>query len=193
MFPGRIRGDCRGKSSSIIFLGLRKRELRKDIETLRKQYPNDNADQLARRIVNAQVPLSLTGGLVLHIPWLLPKVSPALKLLGISMGASVMVILNMTMLLQIALVYGHDIDDRARLKEMFTIMAASGLAGATSALPHLSALQPGYRALLGGAAVTTVSQLLGEAAIRYYRRAAEESPVAETTQSGEAFKTVVRP
>lgn len=166
------------------FLGLRKGELRKDIETLRKQHPNDDADQLARRIVNAQVPLSLTGGLVLQIPWLLPGVSPVVKLLGISMGASVMVILNMTMLLQIALVYGHDIDDRARLKEMFTIMAASGLAGATSAFPHLSALKPGYRALAGGAAVTTVSQLLGEAAIRYYRRTAEESPVAAIAQSG---------
>jgi uncharacterized membrane protein len=162
------------------YLGLRKGELRKDIETMREQYPDDNADQLARRVVKAQLPLSVTGGFLLQVPWLLPGVSPALKLLGISMGASVMVILNMTMLLQIALVYGHDIDDRARLKEMFTILAASGLAGGASALPHLSALQPGYRALVGGAAVTTVSQLLGEAAIRYYRRAAEESQLAAT-------------
>jgi hypothetical protein len=162
------------------FMGLRKGELRKDIETVRKQYPDDDADQLARRVVNAQVPLSLTGGVLLQIPWLLPGVSPALKLLGISMGASVMVILNMTMLLQIALIYGHDIDDRARLMEMFTIVAASGLAGGTSALPHLSGLQPGYKAFAGSAAVATVSQALGEAAIRYYRRAAEKRLQAET-------------
>lgn len=162
------------------FMGLRKGELRKDIEIMRKQYPNDDTERLARRVVNAQVPLSLTGGALLQIPWLLPKSSPVLKLLGISTAASVMVILNMTMLLQIALVYGHDIDDRARLKEMFLIVAASGLAGGASALPHISGLKPGYKALAGGAAVATVSQLLGEAAIRYYRRAAEQSLKAAT-------------
>ena len=152
------------------FMGLRKGELRKDMATMQEQYPDDNADQLARRVVNAQVPLSLAGGTLLQIPWLLPGVSPVLKFLGVSTGAAVMVILNMTMLLQIALVYGHDIDDRARLKEMFAIVLASGLAGGSSALPQLSALTPGYRALVGGTAVASVSQLLGEAAIRYYRR-----------------------
>ena len=159
------------------FMGLRKGELRKDVEIMRKQYPDDDADQLARRIVNAQAPLSLAGGVLLQLPWLLPRASPVLKLLGISTGASVMVILNMTMLLQVALVYGYDIDDRARLKEIFAIVAASGLAGGASALPHLARLQPGYKALAGGAAVTAASQLLGEAAIRYYRRAVEESSV----------------
>ncbi|MDJ0808335.1 MAG: hypothetical protein QNJ78_16075 [Gammaproteobacteria bacterium] len=163
------------------FMGLRKGELRKDIDTLRNQYPDDDSDQLARRVVNAQVPLSLAGGIILQIPWLLPGVGPALKLLGVSMGASVMVILNMTMLLQIALIYGQDIDDRARLKEMLAIIAASGLAGGASALPHLSALHPGYKALVGGTAVTTVSQLLGEAAIRYYRSASQNSRHVATT------------
>lgn len=100
--------------------------------------------------------------------WRCRGVSPALKFLGISTGAAVMIILNMTMVLQIALVYGHDIDDRARLKEMFTIIFASGLAGGTSALPHLSMLSPGYKALVGSTAVATVSQLIGEATIRYY-------------------------
>ena len=121
----------------------------------------------------------------MQIPWLLPGISPVLKFLGVSMGASVMVVLNMTMLLQIALIFGHDIDDRARLKEMFAIIAASGLAGSTSALPHLSALKPGYRALVGGTAVATVSQLIGEAAIRYYRgKAADASDTAAVRSGG---------
>lgn len=150
------------------FMGLRKGELKKDIATMRAQYPNDDADQLARRVVNSQVPLSLAGGTLLQVPWLLPGASPALKFLGVSTGAALMVILNMTMLLQVALVYGCNIDDRARIKEMFAIVLASGLAGSTSALPQLSILRPGYRALVGGTAVATVSQLIGEAAIRYY-------------------------
>ena len=150
------------------FMGLRKGELLKDIAMMREQYPDDDAHQLAKRVVNAQVPLSLAGATLLQVPWLIPGISPIVKFLGVSMGAGVMVILNMTMVLQIAHIYGYDIYDRARLKEMFAIIAASGLAGGSSALPHLSTLQPGYRALVGGTAVTALSRLIGEAAIRYY-------------------------
>ena len=160
------------------FMGLRKGELRKDMAVMKAQYPNDDAHQLARRVVNAQVPLSLAGGTLLQTPLFIPGISPFLKYLGIATGASVMVILNMTMLLQIALVYGHDIDDRARLKEMFAIVAASGLAGGTSVLPQLGALSPSFRALVGGTTVATVSQLIGEAAIRYYRGKAVEGAQA---------------
>ena len=154
------------------FMGLRKGELRKDIDTMRKHHPNDDPDQLARRVVDAQIPLSVAGGVLLQIPWLLPRTSPTLKFLGISTGAAVMVILNMTMLLQIALIYGFDIDDRARLKELLAIVVMSGLAGGTSELPHLSASHPQLKAFAGSAAVLTASQVLGRAAIRYYRRAA---------------------
>ena len=153
------------------FMGLRKGELKKDIAVMKEQYPDDDADQLARRVVNAQVPLSVVGGTVLHAPFLIPGISPFLKFLGIATGTSVMVILNMTMLLQIALVYGHNIDDRARLKEMWAIIAASGLAGGSSLLPIFSTLTPNYRAVAGATTVTMVSQLIGEAAIRYYRGA----------------------
>ena len=168
------------------FMGLRKGELLKDIAMMRQQYPDDDAHQLARRVVNHQVPLSLAGGTLLQVPLLIPGISPVVKFLGISMGASVMVILNMTMLLQIAHIYGHDIYDRARLKEMFAIIAASGLAGGSSVLPHLSALKPGFRALVGGTAVATVSQLIGEAAVRYYRDKAVDGPDTAAEEAGTA-------
>ena len=161
------------------FMGLRKGELKKDIGILKEQYPDDDAEQLARRVVNAQVPLSVFGGAVLHAPLLFPGISPALKFLGIATGTSVMVILNMTMLLQIALVYGHNIDDRARLKEMWLIIAASGVAGGSSLLPIFGTLSPNFKAVAGATTVTAVSQLIGEAAIRYYRGAqVEESNMA---------------
>ena len=53
-----------------------------------------------------------------------------------------MVRLNMTLFLQIALLFGHDIDDRARLKELAAIIAATGLATYTSQLPQLAYMQP---------------------------------------------------
>jgi hypothetical protein len=166
------------------FMGLRKGELKKDMAIMKEQYPDDDADQLARRVVNAQVPLSVLGGAVLHVPFLVPGISPVLKFLGIATGTSVMVILNMTMLLQIALVYGYNIDDRARLKEMGAIIAASGLAGGSTLLPIFNTLSPNYRALAGATTVTTVSQLIGEAAIRYYRSAAVEDTHAAPVQAG---------
>ena len=166
------------------FMGLRKGELKKDMAVMKQQYPDDDADELARRIVKSQVPLSLAGGVLLHTPLLVPGLSPALRLLGIATGASVMVILNMTMILQVALVYGHNIDDRARLKEMWAIVVASGLAGGTSLLPNLSTMHPNLRALVGGTAVTSVSQLIGEAAIRYYRPAPAEKPRGTPARSG---------
>ena len=162
------------------FMGLRKGELKKDIAVMKEQYPEDDADQLARRIVSQQTPLYLLGGTLLHAPLLLPTLSPYLRFIGIATGTSVMVILNMTMLLQIALVYGHNIDDRARLKEIFTIVAASGLAGGSSMLPGINTLRLDHRALVGGVTVATVSQLIGETAIRYYRGRALGMPAAKT-------------
>lgn len=77
------------------------------------------------------------------------------------------------LLLQIALVYGHDIDDRARVKEIVAIIATSALTSGSSLLPHLVNLDPLYRAGLGGVSVVTANQLIGEAAIWYYGRKAK--------------------
>jgi hypothetical protein len=152
------------------FMGLRKGEIRKQVQMMKVRYPDDDPARLARRFVAAQTPLSLLGGTLMHLPMLVPALGPPLKLVGIAMGSSVMIRLNMTLLLQIALLYGHDIDDRARLKEIAAIIAASGLASGTSLLPYLLKQDPRTKAILGGASVMTVSQLLGAAAIRYYGR-----------------------
>jgi hypothetical protein len=150
------------------FMGLRKGEIRKQVQMMQTRYPDDDPARLARRFVASQAPLSLLGGTLMHLPMLVPSLGPPLKLLGIAMGSSVMIRLNMSLLLQIAMLYGHDIDDRARLKEIAAIIAASGLASGTSLLPHIFNLEPRSKAVLGGASVVTVSQLLGAAAIRYY-------------------------
>ena len=152
------------------FMGLRKGEIRKQVQMMKEDFPDDDAQQLARRFVASQAPLSLLGSALMHVPMLVPALGPPLKLVGVAMGSSVMIRLNMTLLLQIAMLYGHDIDDRARLKEMAVIIAASGMASGTSLLPHFLNLEPRTKAIVGGASVMTVSQLLGEAAIRYYNR-----------------------
>lgn len=161
------------------FMGLRKGEIRKQVAALKKIYPDDDADQLARHCVGSQVPLSIVGAALIQAPKLIPATAPpVLKLMGIATGASLMIRLNMTLLMQIALVYGYDLDDQARLKELLTIIAASGAAGGATLLPQLSALTPTYKAVAGGAAIAMASQALGEAAIAYYSAGAEQSELA---------------
>ncbi|MEJ2137758.1 MAG: hypothetical protein P8X86_21280 [Desulfofustis sp.] len=125
----------------------------------------DDEDPLSGR------PLSLLGGALFHVPMFVPTIGPVAKLLGIAAGSSLMVRLNMTLILQIALLFGYDIDSRERLKELIAIIGATGLASASSQFPQLAGYPLHYRGLIGGAAVMTTSQLIGEAAIRYYGRA----------------------
>jgi len=164
------------------FMGLRKGEIRKQVAMMKSRYPDDTPHQLARRFVSSQAPLSLLSGALFHAPMFVPAIGPAIKLLGIAVGSSLMVRLNMTLVLQISLLFGHDIDSRARLKELFTIIAATGLATSTSNLPQLAGYSPYHKGIIGGAAVMTASQLIGEAAIQYYGKGAtvedEESTAA---------------
>ncbi len=159
------------------YMGLRKGEVRRHVQLMRDRYPQDSTERLARRLVSAQAPLSLLGAGLMHLPALVPSIGPVLRALGVAAGTSAMVQLHMVLLLEIAFVYGHDINDRARVKEMLAIIAATGLASGTSLLPYTLNLTPRYGTLFGGATDITVSHLIGEAAIRYYRRppAAEDS------------------
>ena len=154
------------------FMGLRKGEIRKQVAMMKSRYPDDSPHELARRFVSSQAPLSLLSGALFHAPMFVPTIGPAIKLLGIAVGSSLMVRLNMTLVLQIALIYGHDIDSRARLKELAAIIAATGLASYTSQLPQLAGYSLHHKGIVGGAAVMTASQLIGETAIQYYGRGA---------------------
>lgn len=154
------------------FMGLRKGEIRKQVAMMKSRYPDDSSHQLARRFVSSQAPLSLLSGALFHAPMFVPTIGPAIKLLGIAVGSSLMVRLNMTLILQIALLFGHDIDSRARLKELAAIIAATGLATSTSQLPQLADFSLHHKGVIGGAAVMTASQLIGEIAIKYYGKGA---------------------
>jgi len=153
------------------YMGLRKGDLRKQVAMMQSRYPDDTLEQLARRFISAQIPLSLVGSSLIHIPTVFPALGPAFRFMGLASGTTVMMILNMSLSMQIAMIYGHDIDDRARLKELLAIIAATGLTSSSTALmPQLASLAPGYKALTGGALITTTSQLIGELAIKHFSR-----------------------
>lgn len=153
------------------YMGLRKGDLRNQVAMMRSRYPDDSPEKLARRFISAQIPLSLVGSSLIHIPTVFPTLGPAFRFMGLASGTTVMMALNMTLVMQIAIIYGNDIDDRARLKELLAVIATTGLSSSSTALiPKLAALTPGFKALTGSAAIITTSQLIGELAIKYFSR-----------------------
>jgi hypothetical protein len=152
------------------FMGLRKGEIRRRVKKLKDEFPNENPEQLARELIAAQVPLSLLGGALIHAPMYIPGIGPAVKMFGVAGGATVIIRMHLTLILEIAMLFGHDIDEKRRLKEMAAVVATSGLVSGSTLISEYFALKPYIAVLAGGMSITLLSQMLGEAAIRYYGR-----------------------
>jgi hypothetical protein len=151
------------------FLRLRKAEIRRTVQALRARHPDETSEQLARRIIESYTSVSFLGGALLHLPFLLPGVGQALQVLGFVGGAGALTRMHLYLILEIALAYGKDIDDEARVPEMAAVVAATGLAaGAPLALQALD-LNPLLTLPASGLAAASVAHLIGEAAIQHYR------------------------
>lgn len=152
------------------FLRLRKGEVRRVVQRVQSLYPEDTPEQLARRLINAQSVLSFVGGSILHLPQLVPLAGNVWKLAGFAGGASVMTRMHLYLILEIALLFGQDIEDKARVPEIIGVIAASG---AAAGVPYLvSRLQWNPLAAIPASGVTAsvVTQLIGAEAIRLYKR-----------------------
>ncbi len=114
------------------YMGLRKGDMRKQVAMMQSRYPDDSPERLARRFIAAQIPLSLVGSALVHAPTVVPMAGPAFRYLGLASGTTMMVILNMTLALQIGLLYGYEIDDQARLKELLSIIMATSFSSESS-------------------------------------------------------------
>ena len=154
------------------FLGLRKSEMRRTVAILQDRHPDEGPDELARRLIAAQTPLSFLGGVLLDLPLLLPGVGNALRVVGVAGGAAIVMQMHVGLILEIALLFGRDIDDHARVKEMLAVLALSGLASSSPFL--VRKMNPWLALPSTGTTVSTVSALIGETAIRYYARGQTE-------------------
>ncbi len=157
------------------FFGLRRSLVRERVTDLMRDYPAESPEQLARRLINADTSLSLFGGALLHLPMLAPGVGLAFRLLGVAAVASAMTGLHIYLILEIALLFGRDIDDAARAPEILAIIAASGLTSSTPWLLRSVGLNPLLSVPVGTLTVAAIRRLVVEAAIRYYSRAPKES------------------
>jgi len=157
------------------FLRLRKERIRKVVQRVRAQYPDESPEQLSRRLISSQSVLSFLGGSILHLPMLLPGIGQAWKLLGFVGGTSVLTRMHLHLILEIALLFGKDIDDRARVPEMTAVVAAVGVGASMPFLVGLLEWNPLYALPSAALSSVTVTQLIGESAIRLYCSASEVS------------------
>ena len=150
------------------FLRLRKGEIRRTVAMLRERYPSETERQLAARLIRSKARLSLLGGTLLNLPVLLPGAGLLLKMIGIVGATSMLTRLHLYLILEIALVFGNDIDDQARVAEMAAVVAATGLGIAAPLLVRVFGLHPVYSLPAGGLSATATTRLIGYTAVRFY-------------------------
>jgi hypothetical protein len=159
------------------YLRIRKGEVRRVVQRVQALYPDETPAQWARRLIASQSTLSFFSGVLIHLPLLFPIASTIVRYAGLVGGASVLTQMHLYLILEIALLHGKDIDDRARVEEMLAVMAASGLAAATPMALRALNWAPAVAIPTSGLATATVTRLIGEAAITFY--AQEPAPRLE--------------
>jgi hypothetical protein len=157
------------------FLRLRKDRIRRVVKDLRARFPDETPEQLARRLISAQSQLSFLGGAIMHLPLLIPGLGHTLTLLGAVGGGAVITRMHLYLILEIALLFGQDIDDQTRVPEMAAVVAATGLAVGAPFLMDALDFNPLLSLPAAGLTAFSVSRLIGEETIRLYREISESS------------------
>jgi hypothetical protein len=159
------------------FLRLRKNEVRRVARLVAERHPEDAPDRLARRLVDSKTGLSTLGGALLNAPLLIPGLGQALRLTGVVGAGSMLTRMHLYLILEIACVYGEDIDDTSRVPEMVAVVAATGLGAAAPSLLSAYGMQPMLMVPAGALSMTAVTRLIGASAGRLYaaRAAAREA------------------
>jgi hypothetical protein len=163
------------------FLRLRKARIRAVVEAVNTSYPEETAEQKARRLIAAQTPLSFLGGTLIHLPMLVPGLGHAAQFLGFVGGTSAITRMHLYLILEIALLYGMDIEDEARIPEMLAVVAATGLAAGVPFLADVFDINPLFSLPVSGITAYAAARMIGEEAIRLYSGAAKELTPAPST------------
>ena len=146
------------------FMRIRKCRCRQVVGQLKRRYPDASPEELAERLVASQTILSMAGGVLTRAPAILPGSGRTLRLTGIAGGTIMLSTMHLFLILKIALAFGRDIDDQARIPEMIAVVAAT--------IPSIVMLRSNQVSTLatGGLMAAATAQLIGRAAIAHYRR-----------------------
>ena len=161
------------------FLHMRKGEVRRIVGLLQTRYPEEGAEQLSKRLIASKSRLALLGGTLTSLPWLLPGVAQSLKLAGVVGASSMLARMNLYLINEIALAFGEDIDDTARVSDMMAVMAATALStAAPGVIVQSLSLNPWLQLPIGALASAGVTRLIGRAAITHFGHKATRGEIA---------------
>jgi hypothetical protein len=171
------------------FLRMRKGEVKRIVGLLQSRYPDESSEQLAKRLIASKSKLSLLGGTLVSLPALMPGVGSSIKLAGIVSATSMLTRMNLYLINEIALAFGEDIDDTARISDMVAVVGATAISSAApSYLGHWLGLTPWAQLPAGALSSAATTQMIGRAAIRHFRR---KSTDREGTLEGRAAAITV--
>jgi len=168
------------------FLSMRKSQVKKVVEGINARFPEEALEQRARRLIAAQTPLSFLTGALTELPMLIPGLGQALGLLGLVGGTSMLIRMHLYLIMEIALLYGKDIDEEARVQEMVSVVLATGLAAGAPLVVKAMQVNPLWALPAGGLTCAAAAQLIGESAIRFYSQKAPEKTVIPLPVKGKA-------
>ena len=112
---------------------------------------------------------------------LVPGLGQAFEFLGFVGGTSAITRMHLYLILEIALLYGMDIDDEARVPEMLAVVAATGLATGVPLLANVLDINPLFSLPVGGITAYAAARMIGDEAIRLYSASAKELTPAPST------------
>jgi hypothetical protein len=161
------------------FLKLRKGRIRSVVAAINERFSEETIEQRARRLIGTQTPLSFIGGALAELPMMIPGVGQALGLLGLFGGASILIRMHLYLILEIALLYGKDIEDEDRVPEMVAVVLATGIAAGAPLLIRTMGANPLLALPAGGLTCAGAAQLIGESAIRFYSQGQVEAAPPE--------------
>jgi len=150
------------------FLRLRKNEVRRVVQLMQARHPEEDQRQIARRLIESKSHLSLLGGALLNNPLLMPGLGQALKLTGVVGAGSLLTRMHLHLILEIACLFGEDIDDSARVPEMLAVIAATGLGAAAPSVLAAHGMKPMLMMPVGALSMTAITRLVGWSALRFY-------------------------
>ena len=152
------------------FLQLRKPRIRTVVERVRKLNPGMTTDQLAEQLIDSTANLSLVAGSLVGLPLMFPGVHVVLRYVGLVAGSTVITRMHLYLILEIALLYGKDIDDQARVYEMMAVVAATEAAVALPPIAlQLLNVAPVVSIVTSGLTATTLTRTIGHYAKRFYQ------------------------
>jgi hypothetical protein len=155
------------------FLRMRKSEVKRIVSLLQTRYPQEGPEQVSQRLISSKSRLALLGGTLVSLPRLFPGIGQSLKLAGIVGATSLLTRMNLYLINEIALAFGEDIDDTARVMDMMAVVGATAVGTVAPGIVLQSLrLNPLLQLPTGALSSAGMTRFIGQAAIRHFRQKA---------------------